>query len=52
MEVADEVEVRNTVAGIRVELRPDREPTAVRSMLPEKLFSPVTVINEVPEVPA
>ncbi len=48
----EEVEVSTTVAGFRVALRPEREPTPVRFTSPEKPFNPVTVISEVPEDPA
>ncbi len=51
MEV-EEVEESNKVAGLSVALRPEREPKAVRFTFPEKPFSEVIVMRDVPEEPA
>jgi len=51
-EVPGTVEEKNIVAGLKVAFRPPREPMAVRFTFPEKPFTPVRVIVELPEDPA
>jgi hypothetical protein len=51
-EVPAAVEERETVTGLKVAFRPPREPMAVRFTFPEKPFTPVRVIVELPEEPA
>jgi hypothetical protein len=49
---AEEVEANETLMGLSKEIRPVREPTAVRLTIPEKPLSPLIVIVEDVEEPA
>ena len=49
---AEEVEANETLVGLSNEIRPVREPTAVRLTMPEKPLSPLIVIVEDVEDPA
>jgi hypothetical protein len=51
-EVPGTMEERETVTGLNVAFRPLREPMAVRFTFPEKPFTLVRVIVELPEDPA
>ncbi len=52
VETPGETDEMERVAGFNVASRPAREPIAVRSTLPVKPFTPVTVMLEVAEKPA
>lgn len=53
VEVAERVDgEKTTETGLKVAVRPEMEPTAVRFTLPEKPFKPETVIIEVAVEPA